>query len=130
DRRSEMQQFRPGKDTDVDSSYDLLDYRMQGYLDRGMDIVDADAAMKSYALSAYRASGWEKFLDGRARILAGLFEEESFGRQNMTLAGHLDWWLNDGFGRSVMKNFLEKRWNYRLSPALAGAIDEGHFAHP
>jgi len=129
DRQAEMDTLRPGKDTDVESSYDLLDLRMQRFLDSGMDIVDADAAMQSLALAGYRSAGWKRYLDGRAQILAGLFEEESFGRENMTLSGHLDWYLTDGFGRDVMRNYLENRWNYRLSPALDAALKEGHISH-
>ncbi|HXC52460.1 MAG TPA: hypothetical protein VN634_16375 [Candidatus Limnocylindrales bacterium] len=130
DRQAEMDKFHPGKDTDVESSYDLLDLRMQSFIDSGMDIADADAAMQRLALAGYRSAGLERYLAGRAAILAGLFEEESFGRQNMTLYGHLDWYLTDGFGRDVMRNYLESRWKYHLSPALDQTLREGHASHP
>jgi hypothetical protein len=47
----------------------------------------------------------------------------------MTLRGHLDWWLNDGFGRGAMRSFLEQRFDYELSPALRAAIGQNHVDH-
>ena len=126
DRQTQMDELRPGDDTNIDSSYDLLDLRTQKFLDEGLDLVEADAAMQRLAIDEFRTAGLRKYVEGRAAILGGLFQEEAFGRDNMTLWGHLEWYLNDGFGKGVMRTYLQKRWNYALSPAASEALDANH----
>ena len=129
DRRAALDGLGSVRDADVDSSYFILDEQFQKFLDSGLDIRQADAAMARLALQEYRKAGLARYIEGRAAILAGLFQEEAFGRGNMTLAGRLSWYLNNATAGDPMRFMMEERWNYRLSPAVVALMREGREQH-
>ena len=129
DRETQMQKLGPGRPTDVMSSFYLLDAQFQRFLDSGMDIVEADAAMRRLALGEYRAAGIERYARGRMETLVGLFQRESFGRRNNVLIDMMSWYLAEGSASAPIRGNMERRWAYEFTPEAAMLVDDTRRTH-